>query len=294
MPISRANTRQRNCEPKKVTVPRRESVERHFALLLGLFVLCAVTASAQTYQELVDFIDTNGCCPKYPAIMAQGRDGNRYGTAPTGGVNNVGLIFKITPPGSQTILHQFDTAHGSTPNGGLVLGNDGNFYGTTQLGGAHSYGNIFKITPSGVLTVLYDFTGNADGGYPVAPLVLATDGNFYGTSYPGVAFKFSPQGVFTIINKIPTVSYGPLLQASDGNFYGVTEFGGTFSAGTVYKIVGSTVTTLYNFDGPHGSFPIGGVVQGRMATSTARLPPGEPRMPASFSGSRQPEPSLCS
>ena len=92
--------------------------------------------------------------------------------------------------------------------------------------------------------------------------MLATDGNFYGTSYPGVAFKFSPQGVFTIINKIPTTSYGPLLQASDGNFYGVTEFGGTFSAGTVYKIAGTTVTTLFSFDGPHGSFPIGGLVQG--------------------------------
>jgi uncharacterized repeat protein (TIGR03803 family) len=68
--------------------------------------------------------------------------------------------------------------------------------------------------------------------------------------------------VFTILNKIPTTSYGPLLQASDGNFYGITEFGGTFSAGTVYKIVGTTVTTLFSFDGPHGSFPVGGLVQG--------------------------------
>jgi uncharacterized repeat protein (TIGR03803 family) len=58
------------------------------------------------------------------------------------------------------------------------------------------------------------------------------------------------------------VSYGPLLQASDGDFYGVTQFGGTFSAGTVYKVAGAKVTTLYNFDGPHGSYPIGGLVQG--------------------------------
>jgi uncharacterized repeat protein (TIGR03803 family) len=263
MPIQSATAfTPRSCEAKNDGFPRHKSAGKSLRLLIGLFVFCAVTANAQTYQELVDFISINGCCPKYPAIMAQGRDGNLYGTTPTGGVNNVGIVFKITPSGSQTILHQFDTTHGSTPNGGLVLGNDGNFYGTTQLGGAHAYGNIFKITPSGVLTVLYDFTGNADGGYPVAPLVLATDGNFYGTSYPGVAFKFSPSGTFTIINKIPTVSYGPLLQASDGNFYDVTEFGGTFSAGTVYKIVGSTVTTLYNFDGTHGSFPIGGLVQG--------------------------------
>jgi uncharacterized repeat protein (TIGR03803 family) len=195
-------------------------------------------------------------------MMAQGRDGNLYGTTPTGGLNNVGIVFKVTPSGNQSILYQFDTTHGSTPNGGLVLGVDGNFYGTTEFGGANSYGNIFKITPAGVLTVLYSFTGNADGGYPVAPLTLATNGLFYGTSYPGTAFKMSPAGKFTIINNIPTVSFGPLLQASDGNFYGVTEFAGTYSAGTVYKIAGTKVTTLYNFDGPHGSYPIGGLVQG--------------------------------
>ena len=263
MPIQRANVfTSRSCEPRNDRFPRRKSAGKSLGLLIGLFVVCVVTANAQTYQELVDFVGANGCCPQYPTMMAQGRDGNLYGTTPTGGVNNVGIVFKITPAGSQTILHQFDTTHGSTPNGGLVLGADGNLYGTTKLGGTNSYGTIFKITPSGVLTVIYDFTGNADGGYPVAPLVLATDGNFYGTSYPGVAFKYSPQGVFTIINKIPTVSYGPLLQASDGNFYGVTEFAGTFSAGTIYKIAGSTVTTLYSFDGTHGSYPIGGLVQG--------------------------------
>lgn len=238
------------------------SAGKRLGLLLCLFLVCTVAASAQTYQNLVNFLGTNGCCPKYPAMMAQGRDGNLYGTTPTGGLNNVGIVFKVTPSGNQSILYQFDTTHGSTPNGGLVLGVDGNFYGTTQLGGAHGYGNIFKITPAGVVTVLYSFTGNADGGYPVAPLTLATNGLFYGTSYPGVAFKMAQNGTFTIINKIPTVSYGPLLQASDGNFYGVTEFAGTFSAGTVYKIAGTKVTTLYNFDGPHGSYPIGGLVQG--------------------------------
>ena len=240
----------------------RESVGKHLGLLLCLLWACAAAANAQTYQNLVSFVGSNGCCPQYPAMMAQGRDGNLYGTTPTGGLNNVGIVFKVTPAGNQSILYQFDTTHGSSPNGGLVLGVDGNFYGTTQLGGANGYGNIFKITPTGVLTVLYSFTGNADGGYPVAPLTLAANGLFYGTSYPGVAFKMTAAGKFTIINKIPTTTYGALLQASDGNFYGVTEFGGTYSAGTIYKIAGTKVTTLYSFDGPHGSYPTGGLVQG--------------------------------
>ncbi len=71
-------------------------------------------------------------------MMAQGRDGNLYGTTPTGGVKSVGIVFKITTCGySETILYQFDTTHGSTPNGGLVLGADGNLYGTTEFGGAN-------------------------------------------------------------------------------------------------------------------------------------------------------------
>lgn len=234
------------------------------ALAAGLvFCVLAFGTPAMTaqYADLFEFSTGNGCCPQYPAIMAQGGDGNLYGTAPTGGSSKVGVVFKLTPAGTQTVIYNFDVTHGSTPNGGLTLGVDGNFYGTAEFGGANAYGNIFKITPSGVLTVLYDFTGNADGGYPVAPLILATDGNFYGTSYPGSAFKISASGVFKTIAQIPTVSYGPLLQASDGNFYGVTEFAGTDSAGTVYKLSGKKVTILYSFDGPHGSYPIGGLVQ---------------------------------
>jgi uncharacterized repeat protein (TIGR03803 family) len=173
----------------------------------------------------------------------------------------VGIVFKITPSGTFNIIYNFDTVHGSTPVGGLTLGVDGDLYGTTEEGGANGFGNIFKITPSGNLTVLYDFKGTADGGHPVSALVLGTDGVFHGTSYPGVAYKMTTKGVVTVIKPIPATSYGPLLEASDGNYYGVTEFGGTFSAGTVYKIAGTKVTTLYNFDGTHGSFPIGGLVQ---------------------------------
>lgn len=231
--------------------------------LLPLLLLALTMASAQSYSNLYQFGGKpDGCCPAYPSVMAQGEDGDVYGITTTGGSNNLGTVFKITPSGAFSILYSFDTVHGSTPVGGLTLGADGDLYGTTEEGGAHSYGNIFKITPSGTLTVLYDFTGAADGGYPVSALIPSTDGTFHGTSYPGVAFKVTAKGILTVINTIPTTSYGPLLEASDGDYYGVTEFGGTSSAGTVYKIVGTKVTTLYNFDGTHGAYPIGGLVQG--------------------------------
>jgi uncharacterized repeat protein (TIGR03803 family) len=73
----------------------------------------------------------------------------------------------------------------------LVQGLDGNFYGTTEYGGDLTCeaplgcGTVFKITPAGMLTTLYSFcakTGCSDGILPVAGLVQATNGNFYGTT----------------------------------------------------------------------------------------------------------------
>lgn len=236
---------------------------RAVALTLFILTLCVSMASAQGYSNLYQFSGKpDGCCPSYPSVMAQGEDGSLYGITTSGGTNNIGIVFKITPAGAFTVLYNFDTVHGSTPVGGLTLGPDGNLYGTTEEGGANGFGNIFKITPAGKLTVIYDFTANADGGHPVSALTFATDGTFHGTAYPAVAYKVTTAGKLTVLGTIPTTTYGPLLQASDGNFYGVTEFGGTFSAGTVYKIVGTKVTTLFNFDGAHGSFPIGGLVEG--------------------------------
>ena len=239
------------------------SLSSTFASLVLFFVLCSGTLRAQDYLDIYSFPGfPGGCCPQYPSVMAQGRDGNLYGITTTGGLNNLGTIFKITPTGTLTTLFNFDTTHGSTPIGGLVLGLDGNLYGTAERGGAHGFGNIFRITPAGALTVIYDFTGGTDGGLPVAALMIGSDGNFYGTSHPGIAFRITSGGVFTPIASIPTDTYGPLALASNGSYYGVTEFGGTNTDGTIYRITGTTSTTLYNFDGPHGAFPIGGLVVG--------------------------------
>ena len=61
----------------------------------------------------------------YGALI-QGTDGNYYGTTPAGGNSSncpgggCGTVFKITPSGALTTLYDFDTAHGSSPYGGLV------------------------------------------------------------------------------------------------------------------------------------------------------------------------------
>ncbi|MGA8153033.1 MAG: choice-of-anchor tandem repeat GloVer-containing protein [Terriglobales bacterium] len=236
---------------------------------LMLVVAVATTvASAQTYTDLYNFDLTHGSNPW--GILAQGRDGNLYGTTFTGGANlcpttpGCGTVIKITPSGTLKVLYDFDGVDGSEPYGGLTLGTDGNFYGTTSSRGANNYGTIFKITKSGSLTTLYNFTGGADGGLPWAPPIQGTDGNFYGTTQAyGTAYKITPSGTFTLLASLPGGSHAPLLLGTDGNFYGTTNGGGTYAYGTVFKMTPKgTVTIVYNFDFTHGSAPEGPLIQG--------------------------------
>src|ERR1700674_3104485 len=127
----------------------------------------------------------------YPeAGLVQGTDGNFYGTTANGGANGYGTIFKITPAGTLTTLHNFDGPDGANPWAGLVQGTDGNLYGTTTYGGTSSgcgafgCGTVFKITPAGTLTTLHNFDGT-DGDNPLGGLAQATNGTFYGTTYAG-------------------------------------------------------------------------------------------------------------
>jgi uncharacterized repeat protein (TIGR03803 family) len=234
-------------------------------LSIALLLFCAQVARAQAFRDLHNFAVNSESSPTSPWVMAEGRDNNLYGVTATGGTHAKGTIFKIGPSGGFTVLHNFDGPHGSTPVGGLTLGVDGNLYGTAEREGAYGYGNIFRITPAGAFSVIYDFQGGSDGGLPVSPLIIGADGNFYGTSYPGVAFSLTPAGVLTVIATVPTYSFGPLLQAKDGSFYGVTEFGGEHGAGTVYRIARGKSTILHSFDGPSGANPVGGLVEGNDA-----------------------------
>src|SRR5439155_4317845 len=133
--------------------------------------------------------------------LVQGSDGLFYGTASAAYPaysGGDGWVFRTSSAGATTKLHSFTNfvGEGGRPKAGLVQGSDGNFYGTTASGGIANTGTVFRITASGALTTLYSFLGGTNGGFVNAPLV---------------------QGV-------------------EGNFYGTTTYGGTFGAGTVFKL----------------------------------------------------------
>jgi len=122
------------------------------------------------------------------AGLVGGSDGSFYGTTSGGGANADGTIFKITAKGKLTTLHSFDGADGAIPYAGLLPASDGNLYGTTKFGGANNRGVVFKVTAVGKLTTLYSFcsqTNCADGYFPQATPLQATNGRFYGTTSAG-------------------------------------------------------------------------------------------------------------
>ena len=41
-------------------------------------------------------------------------------------------------------------------------------------------------------TTLHAFTGNSDGGYPLAPVILDSKGNLYGTTFQGGDMNCAP------------------------------------------------------------------------------------------------------
>jgi uncharacterized repeat protein (TIGR03803 family) len=187
------------------------------------------------------------------------------------------------PAHAQTVttLYNFGQANGDPtfPTGTMAQGRDGEFYGITQAGNGCCQGIVYKISSAGAITPLYS-TVQSDG-INCNGLVLATDGNFYGTckqgglnnGNPGGTFiRVTPDGTLTVLHNFVMIGQttdgcypaGTPVQGSDGNFYGTTYSCGANNIGMVYKItLAGVYTQLYSFKG--GSSDVGapyGLVQG--------------------------------
>jgi uncharacterized repeat protein (TIGR03803 family) len=237
-----------------------------------LIVLLSLAASAQTYTETIlhsfGSSPIDGINPAGDLVLDSA--GNLYGTTHFGGTGGAGgsscgfpacgTVFKLTPQGKETILHNFNGSDGNEPYSALVIDKAGNLYGVTPFGGVLA-GVAFKITAAGKFSILHQFGRTPTDGYaPNGPLTLDSAGNLYGTT-PfggqigggcGTIFKLNPKGVETILHRFTgTDGCNPnanLLRDAAGNLYGAAGMGGAYNHGVIFKLDASNVeTVLYNF-----------------------------------------------
>jgi uncharacterized repeat protein (TIGR03803 family) len=177
--------------------------------------------------------------------------GNIFGTTAYGGDANCkmdgpgcGVVFKLDPSGTETVLHTFTGSDGAWPPGGgpLLRDSKGNMYGVTSGGGDLKCGYphlgcgvIFKLDTNANFSVLYTFVGNhtngKDGTTPCVPLAMDDAGNIFGATASGgsagwgTIFELDPTNKLTVLHSLNGNSDGAnpfagLIRDKAGNLFG--------------------------------------------------------------------------
>jgi uncharacterized repeat protein (TIGR03803 family) len=211
------------------------------------------------------------------ARVEQLKSGALHGTTYSG--HKLGTVFEATERQGawrvRTIL-EFTGADGKNPIAGVSHDPNNVLWGVAKFGGSHSDGTIFTLTPNGsqwTENVLYNFSGGADGKWPVGNISRDTvTGALFGSTTNGgsndcgTVFQVAPDNTVSTLYGFKGGSDGCSPQtpvhpgAQEGTLLGTTTNGGSSNAGTIFELTELngvwTETVLYTFtNGIDGGLP---------------------------------------
>ena len=119
----------------------------------GTIFKVTTTGTVTVMRQLI--AATDGSVPKGNLLI--GNDGNFYGTTSTGGTNNVGTIFKITPAGTYSVLRHLNMAtDGGNAFGSLIIAPVNKLIANAQsVTTAEDVAKAIVLSGSGATTLTY-------------------------------------------------------------------------------------------------------------------------------------------
>ena len=227
-----------------------------------VFELTPVSGGHSWSEKLIHAFDGHGGGAIPFGTLVFDPAGNLYGTTQDGGIQNNGIVFKLSPtlsgPWTETVLHSFTggPTDGSAPEAGVTFDSAGNLYGTTYGGGTFEYGTVFKLSPNGdgswSESFVHYFDSVPPDGYSVNSVIVDASGNLYTTTAEGGEYAYGTVIEFSLgggswneitlhsfnyagTNDGDTPKAGLIFDAA-GNLYGTTQHGGRYNEGTVFKV----------------------------------------------------------
>lgn len=250
----------------------------------GYGVVFELTFNGKHWEHTVIYNFAGGTLGGYPyASLIMDSDGNLYGSTEGDGNGTDGIVFELTPAGTdwtERLIYDAGTMTGFT---GLTIDSAGTIFGV-EFNTQNGLSYVVELTPTGndswTPTIIHTFTGYPkDGTGAVGNVVLDKEGNLYGATSiggpkdQGIIYKLTPEKNGKWTEKILYSFKGfdgdkdganpeaGIVFDPTGNIYGTTSSGGDYTYGTVFELVAPVgegsykEKVLWSFDETDGFGP---------------------------------------